>query len=66
MIALDGSLVAVSGLAAAAPRRAVLVGWFLRDVRVGGRALRSLGDFDGLVLAFHVAPRPLEGPGGEP
>lgn len=64
--AIEGPLVAISGLAVAGPRRAVLAGWFLRDVRVGGRVLRSHGDFDGLVAAFDLASQAREAAGAHP
>lgn len=64
VLALDGSLVAIAGVAVADRRRAVLVGWFLRDARVDGRALRSRGDFDGLVAAVELGAAPPDGAGG--
>jgi hypothetical protein len=51
---LTGSYVSTAGLAATGPRSAVLAGWFIRDVRVAGRTLSSLGDDDALVLALEL------------
>jgi len=51
---LTGSFVSAAGLAATGPRSAVLAGWFIRDVRVAGRTLNSLGNDDALVLALEL------------
>ena len=64
VVGLDGPLVAISGIAVADRRRAVVVGWFLREARVGGRALRSRGDFDGLVAAVELSVPSPEAAGG--
>ncbi len=51
---LTGSFVSAAGLATTGLDSAVLAGWFIRDVRVAGRTLKSLGDDDALIVALDL------------
>jgi hypothetical protein len=51
---LTGSFVSASALATTGPHSAVLAGWFIRDVRVAGQALKSLGNDDALIVALDM------------